>query len=156
MLKEKQHSKNAKGEGESTNTLKHGLLSAIKASSDEDFDILDVLYVVAKTCKDQYTFNKENAANFIKKSSNKKRKTKRSVNSFEKSSLKDVFLPQRSERSYTNISNASFEATENLFGGNFPPEEMQSKFVNPFNVPVNDQFLGIFAIPTNQAYAVIL
>ena len=35
------------------NKLKMALLDAIEASSNEDFDVIDVMYAVAKTYKDE-------------------------------------------------------------------------------------------------------
>ena len=51
-------------------------------------------------------------------------------------------------------SNVSIEACQNLFKGDFPTEKEQPKCVSPLNVLNNEQFLGICAIPANQAYAV--
>ena len=109
------------------------------------------MYVVAKNCKDQYFFNQEQEQNFIKKPVKQKRKTQRSVLSILD---KNCFLKKTNRVIQINCSHVSIQPYPNLFKGDFPTEEMQSKFVNSLTVPVDDQFLGIFAILTNQVYTV--
>ena len=61
---------------------KEALLNAIQSSSNEDFDVVDVLYVVAKTYKDKQYFGSDEFDNTKKTQRRKKSKTIRGKNSF--------------------------------------------------------------------------
>ena len=53
------------------NKLKMALLEAIEASSNEDFDVIDVMYAIAKTYKDEPSIR-----NFFSKTQQKTKKPK--------------------------------------------------------------------------------
>merc|ERR1711899_72085 len=70
---EKRSVRNGNNNFRQTNALKDALLNAIESSSNEDFDVLDVLYVVAKTYKDEQYLNDKTSDGANKNQENVKR-----------------------------------------------------------------------------------
>ena len=121
--------------------------------------MLDVLYVVAKTYKDEQYLNTNKfddpneKKEFVKQKSNKRRRSKRSLYDYANNhsyhfsnATHDGSYAERSSKSHNSI----FDSYKNVFS----TSKAQPKRANLFNVPVDDMFLGTFAIPTNQAIAV--
>ena len=157
---EKRSIKDSENDIKPTNALKEALLNAIQSSSNEDFDVLDVLYVVGKTFKDKQYFNNDKFDITKKTQSHKKSKTIRRKRS--KGKLHD-YKENNSHQSFSNTTNNerlkkrstySDYSYLNSYSDIFTTPKAQPKRANLFNVPVDDMFLGTFAIPTNQAVAV--
>ena len=144
----------------STNALKQALLDAIEASSNEDFDVLDVLYVVGKTYKDHHSVNEKKSENLNKKQKmfmpkkKRRQKIKRSIYRFEETDATYKYSDKVNNDGYRNSSAKSFPPFHNLYKDLFSSPKAEARRANLFNVPVDDMFLGTFAIPTNQAVAV--
>ena len=157
---EKRSIKDSENDIKPTNALKEALLNAIQSSSNEDFDVLDVLYVVGKTFKDKQYFNNDKFDITKKTQSLKKSKTIRRKRS--KGKLHD-YKENNSHQGFSNTTNNerlkkrstdSDNSFLNSYNDIFTASKAQPKRANLFNVPVDDMFLGTFAIPTNQAVAV--
>lgn len=131
-------------------------MEAIEASSNEDFDIVDVMYAVAKTYKDQYYTSvledDEKRKEPSKRKTKPRRKAKRSLHQFDTNDAIQDFYKIYNQK-FENSSNVPFGNAQNLYEENVSYPKAESKVANLFNVPVADQFLGFLAIPTNQAVA---
>ena len=118
------------------NSLKLALLEAMEASSNEDFDVVDVMYTLAKTYKDYY--NSSVLTEDGKHQESPKRKTK----------------PSRKMKRSSLQYDVPFNFAQNSYEEKVSYPRAESKAANLFNVPVDDKFLGFLAIPTNQALSV--
>ena len=118
------------------NSLKLALLETMDASSTEDFDVVDVMYILAKTYKDYY--NSSVLTEDGKHQEPPKRKTK----------------PRRKMKRSLLQFDVPFNNAQNSYEETVSYPKAESKESNLFNVPVDDQFLGFLAIPTNQALSV--
>ena len=139
--------------------MKLALLDAIGASSDEDFDLIDVIYTVAKTYKDQYhscyqSSNNTKQNEFVPRKAKRKRKNKRSLYHLgANDASREVPIDNNKERKTgKNVSWNNY--INNIFEEIISSPQAESRIANYFNVPVADKFLGFLAIPTNQALAV--
>ena len=157
---ENQNSKDSNANLKSTNALKQALLDALEASSNDDFDVLDVLYVVGKTYKDQHYANEQKPEHLntkqkmIRPKKKRRQKIKRSLYQFEPKDASHKLYNQVNHERYRNSSSESFPPFLNLYNDIFSTSKAEARRANLFNVPVDDKFLGTFAIPTNQAVAV--
>ena len=140
--------------------MKDALLNAIESSSNEDFDVLDVLYVVAKTYKDEQYLNdntsdraNKNQENF-KRHSNKRKRSKRSLYDYANNNSYQNYYNATNNGGYRESSTKSHNSIFDSYKNVFSTPKAQPRRANLFNVPVDDMFLGTFAIPTNQAIAV--
>ena len=102
--------------------------------NNEHFDIIDAIYTVARTYTDQHSSpSKEADCNDQKPYTKTRRKArKRAV---------------RSTYEFEGLLN-------NLFAGENSKARAEARLQNPLNIPVDNKFLGVFAIPTNQALSV--
>ena len=132
------------------NKLKMALLEAIEASSNEDFDVIDVMYAVAKTYKDEPSIR-----NFFSKTQQKtkkpktrrRRKSKRSVQTFNSNdAIQSLYNYDLFD--YNNSSNIA-----DSYNDIFSPRKPEPRVANLFNVGTDDKFFGLM-IPTNQALSV--
>ena len=149
------------------NDLKLALLQAMEASSNDDFDVIDVMYAVAKTFKGQRSFSSRKFVDtskmtgYVKKKMDQRQGRKKSVQ-FDPSTQHDIndvanefpynIIFQNVE--YKNHSYVPLQTAKKLYNNIFSTPKAEPRVKNLFNVPVDDQFLGFLAIPTNQALAV--
>jgi len=156
---EKRSIKDSENDPKPTNALKEALLNAIQSSSNEDFDVLDVLYVVAKTYKDKQYFDSDEFDNTKKTQRLKKSKTirrkrsKRKLYDYKENISHQSFSNSTNDERLKKRSTDSDNSFLNSYNDIFARSKAQPKRANLFNVPVDDMFLGTFAIPTNQAVA---
>ena len=144
------------------------LLEAMDASNNEDFDVIDVMYAVAKTFKDQHyspvqkTDNADRNPDYVKKKTKRRPRKKRSPYQFDANySISDFIYNNVENEEYKNSSNVPLQPDDifrqkydYLYKNILSTPKAESRRANLFNVPVDDQFLGFLAIPTNQALAV--
>jgi len=129
------------------NKLKMALLDAIEASSNEDFDVIDVMYAVAKTYKDEPSirnFFSKTQQRTKKPKTRRRRKSKRSLETFNSNDAVQS-LYNYNLFDYNNISNIV-----DSYNDIFSPRKPEPRVANLFNVPTDDKFFGLM-IPTNQA-----
>lgn len=149
------------------NGLKLALSEAMDASSNDDFDVIDVMYAVAKTFKDQQyspvqkSDNADRTTDYVKKKTKRRPRKKRSSYQFDANdSISGFKYNNVGNEEYKNSSNVPLQPDDNLrqkydnlYKNIFSTPRGESRRANLFNVPVDDQFLGFLAIPTNQAIA---
>lgn len=132
------------------NKLKMALLDAIEASSNEDFDVIDVMYAVAKTYKDEPSirnFFSKTQQRTKKPKTRRRRKSKRSLETFNSNdAVQNLYNYNLFD--YNNISNIV-----DSYNDIFSPRKPEPRVANLFNVPTDDKFFGLM-IPTNQALSV--
>ena len=116
------------------NRLKLSLLEAIEQSSDDDFDILDVMYTVAKIYKDDY---------YTSKTPTEKNVTR---------TKEATGLNHDSETGHRKVRSAKYDTFDDKEESG-QERILEENFVNIPN-PNEDKFLGFIGIPTNQALAV--
>jgi len=155
---EKQGIKDKNHNSKPTNSLKLALLEAIEASSNEDFDVVDVMYAVAKTYKDQYhsgvfkPTDEKRHQELSKRKTKEKRRNKRSLRQFNANDAINNFY-RIYKQEFSNGTNVPFSSDRKSYDDMFSSPRAEPKASNIFNVPVDDKFLGFLAIPTNQAVA---
>ena len=141
-----------------TNSLKLALLDAIESSSSEDFDLIDVIYAVAKTYKDQHlscspNSNDPKQKSFVQPNVKRRRRKKRGSYYFDSNDAsRDIRTNNEEGRNIED--NISLNLVNNLYEEVFSRPKARPKIANYFNLPVDDKFLGFLAIPTNQAWSV--
>ena len=118
------------------------------------------MYVVAKTYKDKQYFDSDEFDNTKKTHRLKKSKTirrkrsKRNLYDYKENISHQSFSNSTNDERLKKRSTDSDNSFLNSYNDIFTRSKAQPKRANLFNVPVDDMFLGTFAIPTNQAVAV--
>ena len=118
------------------------------------------MYVVGKTFKDKQYFNNDKFDFTKKTQSHKKSKTirrnrsKRKLYDNKENDSHQRFSNTTNDERLKKRSTYSDYSYLNSYSDIFTTPKAQPKRANLFNVPVDDMFLGTFAIPTNQAVAV--